>query len=323
MQVLQVNRQLAHMAQTSSLDGLDVPRTVSAACDAILQLVKDSRNVVLHGGKSKSQIPEFSEAFSEAKHIWPLVVSILDRLHKDFPTSLDLDLIISSMSSVIQTFLDYLRHHCLDEAEIGQIEALKLAGQNVSSCTRSKNDLELNGLSKHYCNAVTGILKCIISTFQRLKRMYQKLWDTIAGDILHHIGEVILLHLLAPFNQCSASKNIIVPLAIKGSLNHDVETALSAARIEAPYLVELLSCLVQSSELEEASRSRNKELENLQRSLLRGMFDDEVAGSETWLNEFVKRSLVENDDSELIKNGGEDCFLTQIWDLLGWDILLS
>lgn len=309
-----------------SMNRSEASRTISGACNAILQIVTNVKNTEKYDWKSCSQSFGLAEACQVAMLNWSSIVSTLSSTHEASDPSVHTENIVSSMASVMHTLLEYLGLRCLEEAERRNTDALNISGWKATTKdTLLGKELKSYEAFEHDRNATTKILKNIISDLKELETDHPKLLDTITGNLLHHVGEIMTLLLLDPFNQFLTSVKPIVSPVLTESLSHNICNTVSAARIEGPYLVELLACLVHRSQPKSTSGSEYEQYEKLQRKLLRAVLNNvnNDSVSRIHFDEDTERSVIKKYSIESMETGSEDWFLAQVWDLLGWDVLLD
>lgn len=308
------------MLQEKHLDKPNLASAISTACDAILQIGQDAQNVDSIGTRCNSQASGFQEILQAALQVWSTIVSVLDRRQQvSSDREFNCESITRSMCSVVRFFLDGVRQHCIEEAE-RKFNASKIARGR-------KKNIKIQEIFHDESSDSTSILTQIIPTLKNLQETHRELFETIMRDILLHIGDVLALHILES-SKLNPTPNASTPSPSLTQLSdHEINIAISAAKLEAPYLIEILKCLTRTLDLNSDSRCKSPVAAKLQRSLLRSMMGEDEAcstsSSRSCFGEVTGCDIVEDITSQSInETSADDWFSTQVWDLLGWDVVL-
>lgn len=233
-----------------------------------------------------------------------------------------------SMSAVLRFFLDYLRQQCHEEVEQKIDDLPRIRNQNDTGGKSSSKAVQgVQRLSQNDSDAVTSGLLSMVRMLDKLQEKHQGLFDAIVSVLLQHVGESMALHLWGLLGH-DFTTNHAIPGGLIEVKRNGVWDAISAAKIEAPFLVQLLKGLLQTNGPKNMIQTNTAVLEALQTSLLQGVFgdDDEVPWYEACSNAVPHLRTIEkaDPDAELYyEDRDDDWFLTQVWELLGWDIMLG
>lgn len=305
----------------------DFTNAISTACDAILQIGKNAQSTSSADKSGRSQVPTLNEACQAAERVWSGIVSILEVQKDDSCARLKCVPLAIPLSSIVQSFLVQLHQHCLEEAERRHNESSDMRSVKATNLKRSlENTSNPNELFEYNTNAITRSLIYIISTASKLHTKHQEIFNAISSVLLQYIGESIGLHLFGSSSDSRTTEHAVPIPGVSKALRVGVSHAKSAAQIEAPHLVEVLRIFTQKLAPETLGSTGSKVFEHLQKALVQGVF-----GSEDYQSPFlahpvklVDANTIEDTDFEVAYDeDGEDWFLTQVWELLGWDILIE
>lgn len=306
---------------------IDSTSAISTACDAILQISKNTRCTTVVDKSARSQAPTLNEACQAAVRVWSAIVSNLEVGKNDSCARLEFVSLAIPISSVVRCFLGQLRQHCLNEAERRRKKSPVLGSSEVTNLKRCLGDVSNEVEPFEYNTKVlTRFLVHIMSTAARLHARHQQIFDAIASVFLQHVGESMGLHLFGDSaNNCATDHAVPIPGVSKAS-STGVNYTRFAAQIEAPHLIEVLRPFVKTLVPEELGCTAFKVVENLQKTLMQGVFGSGDERLPLPINsvELVELNAVDNTDFELADDeDSKDWFLTQVWELLGWDILVG
>lgn len=274
----------------------------------------------------KSQAPTLNEACHVAGRVWSAIISNLELERVNPCIGLESATLAIPISSIVRYFLGQLRRHCQSEAERRCNEFLKMDPPKATNreC-RSGSASDRVELFKYNTAIITRSLVYIMSTAAKLHVKHQAIFDAIASVFLQHIGECMGLHLFGDSKtDCVVKHDVPVSGVCKVSI--DSSHTKSAAQLEAPHLVEVLRTFAQTLVPENIGCTGSRVLEDLQKTLIQGVF-----GSQDEQDPFLKYpiELVDSNTAPITDVGlvhdedGKDWFLTQVWELLGWDVLIG
>lgn len=327
--IVQVILQLNRIVREPISDSADFTSSICTACDVVLRICKNAQATSIVDGNGKSQAKILSEACQAAGQVWTAIISSLEATKENSRARLRLSPLASPISSIVRSLLDQFRLHCLKEAQRrhtvwSDVSSLKnIDMRRRSGDTNNSDQLEV---FRHNSNAITRSLIYIMSTVARLRTEHQDIYEATASVFLQYVGRSMALHLFGdPSNDCASSYAVSLPGLLDGS-EVGVSRAKSVAQIEAPYLVKVLRSFVQTIVPESFGRTNSNIVEGLQKALLQGIFGDKDEHNRPWteIGEMVDPSIVHGSDTQSAHDeNDEDWFLIQVWELLGWDVLIG
>lgn len=198
---------------------------------------------------------------------------------------------------------------------------------------------ERTAIFKHNCNLVTSTLAHMIASTAKLIDKQPDIFNAIYAVFLMHLGHSLSLSLFADGDNGGDEAGLVPPKGLRVVSHINSKVALLTTKLEAPFLVSILKGMVQSSALEkddistpgDPSKSTINQylLEKLQYTLLGGIFDEQDKPSQSRgnsanprPNDLTARDVNEVDFCEH-EVGSSTWFLSQVWDLLGWDVLMN
>lgn len=305
----------------------DFTGAISTACDVVLRICDNAQATSVADRSGRSQVSTLNEACQAAGQIWTAIISSLEALNDKSRARSRLGPLAVPMSSIIRSFLGRLRLHCLEETwrrctNSSDISPLK--------CTDGKkrlgneNDAEQMELFLHNSNEITRSLTYLLSTAARLYTEHREIYNAIASVFLQHVGESMALQLFGGSGNSGALGYALLP-GLSSSSGSGISRAKSAAQIEAPYLVKILRPFVQTILPERRGCTSSNLIENLQKALLQGIFGNEDEQIQPCANsvETVDTNRANGTDLQVAcDENDEDWFLSQVWEILGWDVLI-
>ena len=250
---------------------------------------------------------------------------------------------ISTTTRLFQTMLGCLHQIALDEVARREREEQRKSKKHKSNTKAVKTsgpDSEV--LCKTNLAALMQMLSIFFAQLEHFHKSDRVLYECICSALLDHIGSSLsLLVFLDPQSEETGLKSVtgIVDVA-----HLEPESAISTARLSAPYLVRVLRTALGSAAKDDRGgkgqtqrvpgntsidRSSHGALqlraeERLQHTLLRGIFGDE---DERFPDALLRAEEMDGDvHQETVEEAYEeqdssDWFIGQVWELLGWDIL--
>lgn len=231
------------------------------------------------------------------------------------------------MLSTVRCLLTRLRQDSLGEAARRKIESTsKRRKEKTINNANSEKDIKSQSAFEYRLGTITGALENLISKLRVLPKDNIKLVNTIAGDLVSHIGEIMALHLLNSNIRHLEADRTPQSVILAESLDGGVEGTVSAAKIEGSYLVKILACLMHTIKIEGHTDRQATDLEALQKALVHGLLGD--TQNEPPPRTHPDKVRHHGDCGKTIQpepecDDQEDCFLSQVWELLGWDVALS
>jgi hypothetical protein len=305
----------------------DLTSAISTACDAILRINKNAQDTSIANRSSRSQAPTLNEACQATERVWSTIISSLQAERHNSCVKIEHAPLATPMSSIVRFFLGQLHQHCLDEAERRHRESPNTSPSEILHARGGSRNAPVEiGLFQYNSNVIKTFLIYIMSTAIKLHAGHQEIFDAITSAFLQHLGESMGLYLFGTSdNGCTTEYAIHVP-GVSKALRISGSHAKSAAQIEAPYLVEILRTFVQTIVPERLGSTSSKLFRNLQKTLLQGVFgsEDHQTPFPTYSAQLVEEStvIIPGFDSTHDEDD-EDWFLAQVWELLGWDILIG
>lgn len=314
---------------------------IHLACDTIIETCRNAQDATASHTSKQPQPPTLNECCIAAKNIWSMLFSKL-RSDTSSPENANdtYDAIVAPFCMVVETFLGRLHQYCLDEAD----RRMKLAKRN-NNIRRSKakaplhKDFGKSKLFKHNCGIIASALAHMLAIATTLQQKHQRLFEAIASIYLKHLGSAMSLHVFGDPNN-SDDGGLLAPLRGIEDVSHiETKDALLTTQLEAPYLVTVLKGLMRSegstndiSKLNDHqtntrdNRISSVVLHKLQSRLIRGIFGDDIepnAGSGSMHVRPMNVDPAEYCEGPSQNYESEDWFLSQVWHLIGWDILLD
>jgi len=314
---------------------------IHLACDTIIETCRNAQDTTISKAAKQSQPPTLNEVCVAAKNIWSILLSklrsdssSLEKADNPYPA------VLSAICAVVETFLGRLHQYCLDEAD----RRMKLRNKNTRTRRPktkgpAEDDFEKARLSKHNCGLVTSVLTYMLAIATTLHQSHQCLFEAVTSIFLKHLGSAMSLHLFGDPNGACDGKDLACPRGIEDVSHIEIKDALLTTQLEAPYLVGILRALMHSKVSGDdtfdpdkytkdirKSRVNSVVLYRLQVQLVRGIFGDDFEAGAGSSDTGARPPNV--DSAQLCENirqntGDEDWFLSQVWELIGWDILLD
>lgn len=311
---------------------------IQLACDTIIETCRDAQDTTISKAAKQSQPPTLNEVCVAAKNIWSILLSklrsdnsSLEKADNPYPA------VQSAICAVVETFLGRLHQYCLDEAD----RRMKLRNKNTGIRRHgpAEDDPEKARLSKHNCGLVTSVLTYMLAIATTLQQSHQYLFEAVTSIFLNHLGSAMSLHLFGDPNGACDGKVLACPRGIEDLSHIETKDALLTTQLEAPYLVGILKALMYSkvsgddtSDPDKYTKDRGSSrissvvLHRLQVQLVRGIFGDDFEAGAGSGETGARPPNV--DSAQSCENTGqstrdEDWFLSQVWELIGWDILLD
>jgi len=314
---------------------------IHLACDTIIETCRNAQDTTASKTAQQFQPPTLNECCIAAKSVWSILLSKL-RSDTSSPEKANdpFAAVASAMCMVVETFLGRLHQYCLDEAD----RRMKLAKRNTKlrgSKTRAplQKDSGKAELFKHNCGLVASVLAHMLAIATTLQQKHQRLFEAIASIYLEHLGSAMSLHLFGDPDGSDDCGVLAAPRGIEDVSHIETKDALLATQLEAPYLVSILKGLMRSqvsrddttkpNDLPKDTRDNRINsvvLHKLQTRLIRGIFGDDIeasAGSDGMGARPPTVNPAESCEGPSQNPGNEDWFLSQVWNLIGWDVLLD
>lgn len=314
---------------------------IHLACDTIIENCKNAQDATTSKTAKQSQPPTLNESCIAAKNIWSILLS---KLRSDTSSLEKADdsfaAVYSAICTVVETFLGRLHQYCLDEAD----RRMKLAKRNTKVRGRKtkaplQNDSMKAELFKHNSGLIASALTHMLAIATTLQQRHQKLFEAIASIFLEHLGSAMSLHLFGDPDSSDDGQVLAPPRGVEDVFHIETKDALLTTQLEAPYLVSMLKGLMRSKvSRDDTSKPNNrpKDIQNnkinsvilhkLQSRLIRGIFGDDIEVSAASGGTGAQPPSVDSAEScegSAQNTRDEDWFLSQVWGIIGWDILLN
>ncbi|KAK5947556.1 hypothetical protein PMZ80_001709 [Knufia obscura] len=315
---------------------------IHLACDSIIETCQKAQDETTSKTANQSESLTFNEACVAARKIWSTLLAKL-RSHSTLlsgPIDDHLSAVDAAICSIVEYFLSRLHQYCLDEADRrAELSRKSTKARKPNTKAALRNAAERVELFKHNCNIITCTLAYMLAATVSLQASHQRLFDAIASVFLEHLGSAMSLHLFGDPRNPKDRQSLAPPRGIQDVSHIETGDAFLTTQLEAPYLVSILKGLMSSG-----TSSRHTAMDDinpgnslgtkispivlhrLQGRLIRGIFDDETkiyANDNARDEQLPSVDLAEQQAVDEVKANDEDWFLSQVWDLLGWDILLQ
>jgi hypothetical protein len=245
---------------------------------------------------------------------------------------------------VFQALLGRLHRLVLDELTRQEVEEAARNRKAKSNMKASKAvEHDKRGFSESAAMLVS-LLRHLLVSLDLAKPIHCQIFKALFIALLDHIGSSLATLVFADPSQTERQETVADPVGLEHVSHLDVDAAIAAAELEAPYLVTLLKCTlsylhanekkmpVRARELLTGSREaidntllHEKVQKRLQDTLLRGVFGDD---DDSFREAFTRDPSPENRGQvdEAVKEAVEQedkgqWFIGQIWEMLGWDVL--
>lgn len=275
-----------------------------------------------------------NESCTAIQHIWTHVMLQLTTTATKSDVQIDYDMITPQLCPVIQRLLGRLYQYCRDEArEMAQSTRRGRKSKKPNTKTTTSKVTQRTTLFNHNCNTVATCLAYILNKSNDIQQLNTDLFQALAMTFLEHLGSSLSFRLFVDPDTTSRHSGILPPRGLLDAADIDQKIALQAAKLEAPHLVKILKALMQYKQYKHQKKKTVPDTENgkalnvgilkhLQESLLRGIFEKETEITLACIDLSPREYL---NDKSLDDRNQEDLnwFLSQIWDILGWDIILN
>lgn len=309
---------LARHPQGSPAQPDGLAHLICLACEAMFEGLENAIDTSTALQAPAGEPLLLNEICAAIQHIWASTVLRLET-HSAIPgAEVDCNMILPQMCPVIQSLLQHLHSYCLDEALV-LVKTTKKDKRTripnfVSIMDRNAKRTEL---FEHNCNVVTRCLAHVLHKSNDLQAVNEHAFQALAAIFLEHLGSSVSFRVFVDPGSKNVEGGLLPPRGLSDTIDTDQKVAVQAAKLEAPHLIEILTALMRHKNQKHQSMEQFRLLRNLQESLLRGMFEERVgADPHTGINNNLA-SPQASDDNEA------DEFLSQVWDILGWDIILD
>lgn len=165
-----------------------------------------------------------------------------------------------------------------------------------------------------------------MSTAARLYTEHYEIYEAIASVYLQHVGKIMAIQLFGDPNDSCAIQYVAPLPGLSSASGICLSNSKSAAQLEAPYLVKILRPFVQTTMPESLGPTNSNLVANLQKYLLQGLFGNEDGQNQAWTNtvETLDPGIAHGIDIQPPHDEKDEYwFLTQVWEVLGWDVLIG
>jgi hypothetical protein len=252
--------------------------------------------------------------------------------------------LIHGIVGIFQALLGRLHRHVLDELTRQEVEEATRKRKPKSNMKVSKGSEHDKRVFTESASMLVRLLRELMTTPDLAKPIHCQLFKALFTVLLDHIGSTLATLIFADPEQTKHQGMVADPIGLEHVSHLDVDAALAAAALEAPYLIALLKSILdylhknekkiplRSRELLTGSREaidntllHERVQKRLQDTLLRGIFgDDDDSFREAFTRDPSPETRIQVD--EAIKEAAEEedkgqWFIGQIWEILGWDML--
>ena len=314
---------------------------IHLACDTIVEACRNAPNTSTSTTAHQSQPPTLKEACIAAKQIWSMLLPKFCCVTVSCEQAEGQHLAAySAICTVIETLLGCLHQYCLDEAD-RQLKMTRKTKKARNSRARAaqQGDSRKAELFEHNCGLVADILAHMLATAGTLQQNSQQLFEAITSVFLEHLGSAMSLHMFASDEASNAGSLLAPPRGIQDVSHIETRDALLTTQVEAPYLIRILKGLMRSEvsnhgtkeesqvpEYSQPATIKTEVLHKLQKQLIRGIFDEDLVSPAEDTAKSDSPVVTGSQSPQAVSDEDShdrDWFLSQVWDLIGWDILLE
>lgn len=319
-------RLLPENEQKSSASLTDLVRVVLRTCEAVSHQIANARDIKPMRCDIESRIGSFGEIFNSTRRLCSLMLSTVENCNRAdgiaFPRDSPL---VTTMPSIMRSLVGHLRHSCLEEVEHRKRsvhDAEEGAGLDSETVPRGK----CNGIKifEDVNKAIVSTLTCIMSTLAILHSKDYHTFDCTTRSFLQHVGKTMALHMSNDPLCCYEVEELSCHQSEENQAGNKVtQNDVFAARVEGPYLIKILRSFSQTMELKAGRLTGSDVCRSLQASLLEGIFGKmrllpgpypRTAAGDANKTDFTTSAK---------ENAEESWFLSQVWEILGWDVLFD
>ncbi len=328
--------QLQNPEQTAVVTSI---HTITAALREALQSAHEDTGA--RQGKDTSRSIE--EVCTTCRNVYPSIMrglEVIQPQNKDngelfYPT-------ISSVIRLFEALLGRLHQAALDLCVREGAAPLR---ERTRSRAKGKGNSPTQGQSHGSFKKLSAVLIKMITTLDPSHDAHCELLEGMLCALLDHIGLALSLLVFSDPNTPSEPQNgILPPQGLTHTAHSDIETAIRAVTMEAPYLIcilrQAMDFLHRSTpamsarsltlfSLPDRNSTTGKDVrrlieEALQRTLLRAAFGDEDQA----FSAALRRGRDESEDNlgQMLaalrpEEKSAEWFIGEVWEHLGWDIL--
>jgi len=313
---------------------------IRLACDTIIETCRNAHDATTAKSGHHTEPITLNEGCIATRRIWSILLARFRSNARSFETAGDHPSSVdSTICSVIASFLGLLHQYCLDEAD-HRAKFFQKSTKARKSKTKATlaNNLQRVELFKHNCSTVASTLAYMLAVTATLQHTHPTLFEAIASVFLQYLGSVMSRYLFSGRDN-DGRINLAPPRVVPDGSHIETTVASLTIQLEAPYLTSVLEGLMRGEVSGDNARKDfnnwNKSpttkinpivLHKLQGLLVRGIFDDSTepnarndTGDERLFTGDIAEPQARYDENE----SNKDWFLSQVWELIGWDILLG
>ena len=293
----------------------------------------------------RDSLRQLSERFAPG---YLLVLRALDHATAQEATDNELTIANGSIVQLFQLGLGQLHKFALDEVTRRETESQAKGKKAKSNTAATKTDL--NGARDEFdtrSTALVLILTTIMDSIDPKLDSHCELLEGLLCALLDHLGSSLGLVVFADSTASKKEAGLEPPSGLMHVAHVGNKAAITAAGIEAPYLISVLKAALKflrdhqqqmtpnmkeiiswadPNEIVDPEALRQKIEARLQGTLLRGVFGDDDTAFENALRrehpleETDLQAIAENEEAE-VKQDKSTWMIGQVWEQLGWDVL--
>lgn len=313
---------LARHPQGSPAQPDGLTHLICLACEAMLEGLE---NAVDTGTELQGRPTDplcLNEICAAIQQIWTYTVMRLKTVSSTPSAYVDYDMVLPQLCPVIQWLLRRLHQYCFDEAVelVGSTNRVRRSKRPNTKSVITKNARRTE-LFNHNCMIVTGCLEHILNKSNDIQSINSEAFQALAAVFLEHLGSSVSFRVFLEPGSISNESGLVPPRGLLDTIGIDRRTAMQAAKLEAPHLIKILKALMRHGSCDSPVR-RSEVSQTLQKSLLRGMFEEKKQLTSVGPNSNTDQDSNPS-SSTVVDDKDSDEFLSQVWDILGWDIILN